>query len=231
MLTSDCYAYGEIFEEDSKQIQKETAEAEAEFHAAMASRAKILGWRSAVLVTPLADHLARAARRADLVLTNAASDHALNAARQVNVGDLVMQAGRPILVVAPAPAPFRMDRVIIGWKDTREARRATADAIPLLQAAKNVGIVEIAAEDEREAAKSRLGEVARWLARHGVRAECEVRASTRDEPTDLDAIADERRADIVVAGAYGHSRLREWALGGVTRTLLRQAARSSFVSH
>ncbi len=231
MLYADCYVDGEIFQQDGKEIEKEIAEVKAEFHAAMEGRVKVLGWRSAVLVTPLADHIASSARVADLILTSAATNDPFNAARQVVIGDLVMQAGRPVLVVAPAPARFGMDRVVIGWRDTREARRAIADALPMLKAASKVSLIEIAAKEDLEVARSCLGEVVAWLARHGVTADSDVRPSTGDDAAGLFAMVEERGADIVVAGAYGHSRLREWALGGVTRSLIHQAGRSSFISH
>lgn len=140
-----------------------------------------------------------------------------------------MQAGRPVLVVTPAP--LRLDRVLLAWKDTRETRRAAADALPLLRKAGHVCVVEMADEADLTDVRRRLADVAGWLGKHGVEAECLGTASTGDDPKRLSAIAGEQEADLVVAGAYGHSRLREWALGGVTRTPLSQAGRAMFVSH
>jgi nucleotide-binding universal stress UspA family protein len=179
----------------------------------------------------MSDHLASEARWADLVLIDAAPERPLNVARQIDAGDLIMQVGRPVLLVAPVPVPLRMDRVLVAWRDTREARRAAADALPLLKRAGRVSIVEVADEDDLGAAQSRLNDVASWLGRHGVTAEVHAKSASGDDAAGLATIADELEADIVVAGAYGHSRVREWALGGVTRTLLRQGVRSSFVSH
>jgi len=231
MLYGDGYAYGDIFEQDSKEIERETAAAEAEFRDAFAGQPRFLDWRSSVLFTSLSDHLAREASRADLILTHAETAGAFNAARQINIGDFVMQAGRPVLLVAPASVPFRMERFVIGWKNTREARRAVTDALPLLKTASHVDIVEIASADDMAAARSRLDAVAGWLGRHGVAARVHGVTSDGDDAQLFDRMAAERDADIVVAGAYGHSRVREWALGGVTRTLLEHAARSSLVSH
>lgn len=231
MLYGDGYAYGDIFEEDSKEIERETGVAEAEFRDAFGNRAGFRDWRSATLVTSLSDHLAQEASRADLVLTQAETAEPFNSARQVNIGDLVMQAGRPVLVVAPEAVPFRMERFVIGWKNTREARRAVADALPLLKAASHVDVVENAAEEDLPAARSRLDDVSGWLGRHGVAAVVHASPADGDDATWFDSMAAERDADIIVAGAYGHSRLREWALGGVTRTLLNHPARSSLVSH
>lgn len=227
----DGYTFGDLLEVDRNEIEKETRQTEAEFRAKLETRVRALDWCSAASVTSLADQLAREARRADLVLTSATSDLPFNVSRQVSNGDFVMQVGRPVLIVAPEPARLRLERVVIGWKDTRESRRATSDALPLLKKATDVSIVEIVAEEDLGAARSRLGDVAGWLARHGIVAEILTSASVHDDASHLNAIAEERRADIIVAGAYGHSRLREWALGGVTRNLLRHAQRSSFVSH
>ena len=182
-----------------------------------------------MLVTSLSEHVASEAHRADPILTGVVSAKGFNATRQTHAGDLVMQAGRPVLVVAPAP--LRLDRVLLTWKDTRETRRAAADALPLLRKASHVCVVEMADEADLADVRRRLADVASWLGKHGVAAECLGTASTGDEPKRLHAIADEQEADLIVAGAYGHSRLREWALGGVTRTLLGQASRAAFVSH
>ena len=142
-----------------------------------------------------------------------------------------MQAGRPVLLVAPATVPFRMERFVIGWKNTREARRAVTDALPLLKTASHVGVVEIAAQDNLAAARRRLDEVSGWLGRHGVAATVHASPADGDDANWFDSMAAERDAAIVVAGAYGHSRVREWVLGGVTRTLLKHPVRSSLVSH
>lgn len=223
------YVSGEFFEQDKKQIASETAQAEAEFRDAMGNQLRVLEWRSAIAILPLSDHLANEARRADLILTAAAGEGPHNATRQIPVGDLIMQAGRPVLQIAPAP--IRMDRVLVAWKDTGEARRAAADSLPLLKRAKHVHLVEIARDHDLTAARSRLDDVAGWLGRHGITAETHAEPAAGDDAAGLEKIADEWEADMVVAGAYGHSRVREWALGGVTRTLLRHATRSSFVSH
>lgn len=179
----------------------------------------------------MANDLASQASRADLVLLAAVPAGMINAARQVNAGDLIMQAGRPVLLVAPAPVRVGMDRVLVAWKDTREGRRAVADALPLLQRASRVSLVEIADQDDLDAARSRLAGVAAWLARHGVTADMHARPRTDDDAAGLTEMADELECDIIVAGAYGHSRVKEWALGGVTRTLVRHAIRPAFISH
>jgi nucleotide-binding universal stress UspA family protein len=120
---------------------------------------------------------------------------------------------------------------MVGWKDTRESRRATLDALPFLKRAAHVTVVEIAGEDNLPAARSHLRDVIAWLRCHGVEAEPIAAPSSGNDATQLIAIARDQGATITVAGAYGHSRLREWALGGVTRDLLLSPDRCSLLSH
>lgn len=230
MFYADAYSVGDIFEQDRKEIALELARAEAEFRDAMGN-ARIHEWRSSVADLSLAGHLASQASRADLVLVSAAPAGVTNAARQVDIGDLIMQAGRPVLLVAPAPVPVRMERVLVAWKNTTEARRAVASAIPLLKRANQVDLAEVTDRNDLGAARSRLGEVAAWLAGHGVKADIHARECYENDAAGVTALADELESDIVVAGAYGHSRVKEWALGGVTRTLIRHTSRPSLVSH
>src|ERR1700681_1317956 len=111
------------------------------------------------------------ARSADLVIMGVASGALADASRRVKTGDLVMQVGRPVLIVPAAADKLKLERVVIGWKDTRETRRAIFDALPLLKQAVHVAIVEIAAEEELAAARTHLDDVVNWLKRHGVAAE------------------------------------------------------------
>ncbi len=120
---------------------------------------------------------------------------------------------------------------MVGSKATREARRAISDALPLLKLAGHVTVLEIAAAAEIPAARDRLKDVADWLGRHGISVETMTAVSQGDDAAELDAIAQQKGAGLLVAGAYGHSRLREWMLGGVTRNLMLHPARCSFVSH
>jgi nucleotide-binding universal stress UspA family protein len=81
-------------------------------------------------------------------------------------------------------------------------------------------ILEIAAIDDLDAAQLRVKDVASWPERHGVMADGRVERSMRNDVDQIPVAVDERKADVIVAGAYGHSRPREWVIGGVTRDLL-----------
>lgn len=231
LVYGDSFISGDIYEQDRQELDKEMKAAEAEFRRALQMRAVTLEWRSTVMFTLLSDYLARESRSADLVITGIASGDLFDSSRSVNTGDLVMRAGRPVLVVPAAAGKVKLDRVVVGWKDTREARRAVSDALPLLKGASHVAVVEIAVEEELAAARTQIEDVAGWLNRHGIKAECLTSPSTGDDATALYAMAQDQGADVIVAGAYGHSRLREWALGGVTRDLLLRANWCSLLSH
>jgi nucleotide-binding universal stress UspA family protein len=151
--------------------------------------------------------------------------------RHVGIGDLVMQAGRPCLIVPAETENLRSEHVLVGWKDTGETRRAVSDALPLLKQARQVTIVEIAAEQDLAEAYTRVRDVASWLKRHGIEATPVAAPSIGDDAVRLSSIVREQGADLLVAGAYGHSRVREWVLGGVTRDLLLRATHCSLVSH
>ena len=232
MAYGDSYLSGDVIQADREGIENETATAEAEFRTALEPVVKKLDFRSAITFEPLSDNLARQARIADIIVTAVERrGFLLNSSRHLNVSDLLMQAGRPVLIVPANLEVFRLDRVLVGWKDTRETRRAVLDALPVLRKAGHVTVVEIADGQDLDAAHARLAEVTAWLHDHGVDAGALVELAAGDDASRLGAIAAEQRADLIVAGAYGHNRFREWALGGVTSDLLLRAGKCSLVSH
>jgi nucleotide-binding universal stress UspA family protein len=154
-----------------------------------------------------------------------------SATRSLNTADLIMRAGRPVLLVPRSAQSARLDHALIGWKDSRETRRAVSDALPLLRHARKVSAVEFAAETDLAEARRRLEDLATWLGRHGVPVQCQARLSSGDDATALYAHGQDLQSDVIVAGAYGHSRLREWVMGGVTRDLLLSNDRCALLSH
>ena len=119
---------------------------------------------------------------------------------------------------------------MIAWKDTREARRAISDALPLLQKTRDIIVAEVIEdESQRESSHARLDDVVRWLGRHGIAASERVFDFPEGE-NPVDKLWD-YGADFVVAGAYGHTRLREWVFGGFTDSFLRRSPRCVFLAH
>ena len=214
-LLTDAAAVGvATVVEDPGDIEQQQG-SEAKFRALVARAGKPIEWRSSIDFPT--DHAALQARAADLIVTGPSRGN--SPYREVNPADLIMLVGRPALVVPKGISRLAADHVIVGWKDTREARRAVADAIPLLERASEVTVATVAEESDSDAIQS-ADDVTDYLHRHKVNAKgirFEAGGSAGDK---LLALPKERRADLIVAGAYGHSRLREWIFGGVSRDLL-----------
>ncbi|MER8433311.1 universal stress protein [Mesorhizobium caraganae] len=156
--------------------------------------------------------LATHARAADLIVTGApAQGVPSDRHRMVDVGTLVLSAGRPVLLAADKVATLKSENVLVAWKDTREARRAVTDAMPFLNGAQHVLVATIEEQNLRSARES-VGDVLRFLMRHGVKARSEVLdVGQADACEAVSEVARAMGADLVVAGGYGHSRIHEWA--------------------
>ena len=212
-----------------RKFAEHAAVAEDEFRKALASVAK-LEWRTQMTLGPTYEHIAKEARSADLVIaTIDGHDSFFSPSGQAEIGDLLKALGRPVLA-APADATgLGFDQALVSWKETRQTRRAVAEALPLLKATKRVDVVEIVEASALEDSRRRLGDVGDWLARHGVEANSSVEISRGSECARLTAIAEDLRTDLVVAGAFCHGRLHEWAFGD-TRDLLSRMRRCVLAS-
>lgn len=137
---------------------------------------------------------------------------------------LVLSSGRPIILFPPNQTASRVRRSLVAWNATRESIRAVADALPLLARA-TVEVLIVDHERQRARHGQEPGaDIARHLARHGAQVEVQRRSSGgKDVGQLLLSQAAAFRADLLVMGAYGHSTLREWIFGGVTRTVLYEA--------
>lgn len=223
------YGAGAMIVANLASIEADLDQARTRFAAAAASVRGGTDWRSRM--APPAVVISAEARAADLIVLAGAGNAESHDAAGV-AGAVALSAGRPVLV-APAAAPPGLERVLIAWKDTREARRAVADALPLLKRAQSVHILEVCDPDAATDARARVADVAAHLARHGVRADADAapRPPGSGSAETLLAATAGTSADLIVAGAYGHSRLREWVLGGFTRALLAQTERAVLLSH
>jgi nucleotide-binding universal stress UspA family protein len=212
-------------------VKNRIAELESEFRAAMQNRAVEVEWRSAEDFPTR--YIVQQARACDIIVVGEAARGGLtDPFVQINPSDLVIQMGRPLLVVPEACNWLDLRSVLVAWKDTVEARRAISDALPLLLKSSEITIAEIIEDEaDRTAALSRVGDVVAWLSRHGARASAQVPEQRGDAATQLERIAADAGAGLIIAGAYGHSRLSEWILGGVTRRLGNPLNRCSLLSH
>jgi nucleotide-binding universal stress UspA family protein len=219
-------------EQGEATIRKRLKKLEEQFRQAAKSRAAFVDWRGALELP--ARFVLKESRCADIVVTGGNSPAFSDAFTLASPKDLVMQAGRPLLVVPDQCDWLDLRSVLVAWKDTTEARRAIADALPLLRLAKDVTVAEVIEEgDGRTAVQSQIGDVVAWLARHAIAATEHVGDRKREggAATALDEIAGDVGASLIVAGAYGHSRFRELILGGVTQHLVTQSARCVLLSH
>ncbi|MDE5439897.1 universal stress protein [Bradyrhizobium sp. CSA207] len=221
-----------LIDQGEASVKRRLAGLEAQFRAATRNRDGQAQWRSA-MDFPARFVLAQA-RCADVVVTGGRSPAFSDAFALASPKDLVMQAGRPLLIVPDGVTWLDLRSVLVAWKDTPEARRAVVDALPMLRKAGEVTVVEIPEGDETRAAMmARVTDVAAWLARHGITATARVPDVGRNQAAaeQLEKLAGDVGAGLIVAGAYGHSRFRELILGGVTQYLVTQTARCVLLSH
>jgi nucleotide-binding universal stress UspA family protein len=145
---------------------------------------------------------------------------------------LLFESGRPVIMVPYVQKqPLKLDRVMVCWDGGRAATRAIADSLPLLKMAKQVDIVIVAGkrEDNKEIPGADLGQ---HLARHGLKVDVKRLTSPDiDVNSTLLSYAADSNADLIVMGGYGHSRLREFVLGGVTREILSSMTVPVLMSH
>ena len=146
--------------------------------------------------------------------------------KQHHVEEAVLfESGRPCLFVPPGHrAPPSYSSVLIAWKNTREAAVAVAAALPILRLADEVRVAIVEERPGERHGEAPDEDIGRYLSRHDVRAEVRMIDGWNNVSAAVLNEATRFAADLIVLGAYGHTRLREWALGGVTRDALSQAA-------
>jgi nucleotide-binding universal stress UspA family protein len=182
-------------------------------------------------VSGAGEQFSRLARRFDLSVVGQAEPET-NAIEEVIAEAALFDSGRPVIIVPYIQkAPLKLDRVMVCWDGGKTAARAVADAMPLLKRAGGVEVVIVADEHgkEDEIAGADMGQ---HLARHGLNVE--VKRMTMGDIDVADVLlshAADIAADIIVMGGYGHSRLREFVLGGVTRSILQSMTAPVFMSH
>ena len=223
-----------MHDETIAQAQAEVTEIES------AARAELersgISWGLDALVAQSASVgglVARRARFADLVILPKPYGEGQYSDAPVVVEAAMFQGNAPVIVLAdgkpvtPTPA-----RVVVAWNESAEAMASIRRALPLLQAADEVNICIIAPERHSADSSDPGAELSRMLSRHGVSVEVTILAQTLPRVSEVIArhVAD-RNADMLVMGAYGHSRFREAILGGATRNMLEHATLPVFMAH
>lgn len=145
---------------------------------------------------------------------------------------LVLAAGRPVLVLPSAGSfPSIGKRILVAWNPSREATRAVTDAIPMLRLAEAVHVMAVNPRPDEHGSVPGA-DIGLFLARHGVRVEVKAdQGAEIDVGNELLSRAADLDVDLIVMGCYGHSRMKEWVLGGATRTILESMTAPVLMSH
>lgn len=221
-----------LFEAYEEGAEAEKAAARAAYDKALKGKAIATEWRS--IEGQVEDVLAVSARYADLVVVGQAEPDGISAAPARLPEAVALASGRPILAVPHIGVGKPIgETVMLCWNASRESARAASDALPFLQAAKTVIVlvVEPRATDTGHGQEPGA-DVAAWLARHGANVVVQ-----RDVAPDADvgnvilSRAADHDVDLIVMGIYGHSRMREMVLGGVSRTMLETMTVPVLMSH
>jgi nucleotide-binding universal stress UspA family protein len=179
--------------------------------------------------------LATSARYADLVVIGQPDPDKVDSPEERDFPDrAILAAGRPTLMIPYAGSfPTIGSHAVVAWSATRESTRAVADALPLLKRAKRVTVIVGDARPGVDGHGAMPGaDIALYLARQGVKVEVsQEQTAGIDVGSLLLSRISDIDADLLVMGAYGHSRLRELVLGGVTRTILREMTVPVLMSH
>ena len=210
-----------VSEIDERHAREVLAAAEREFRAAAShAGAALTEWRPASY-DPLAA-VQHSARYGDLLVAGQPAADGTQSISLGFAGKLLLSVGRPVLFVPYAgsfAAPGK--RILVAWNASREAARAVSDALPLLRRAAEVVVAAFDPERAGDHGQEPGADIGLYLARHGVKV-----TVTRESGAGIDvgnlilSRAFDFDSDLIVMGAYGHSRVRELMLGGATRTLL-----------
>jgi nucleotide-binding universal stress UspA family protein len=221
---------------DYSDADTQAAEKAERLETAFRERLRLSGvqgdWRAGGKVS---ETVVRQVRYADLIiLSQADPNHPPPAPGRHLVEDILLTSGRPTLVI-PYVSSFETigTRILVAWNNSREAARAVHDALPLLAKAASVTIMAVSPGRREPAAdEANTGDLIDHLARHGISAKAErTVAAGKSIPDVLLSYAADLNADLLVAGGYGHSRLRERILGGITQTLLQHLTVPVLMSH
>jgi len=218
-----------------KAFREEADRVHKAFEEASRGRSIVPEWR---LVVPgeksVADCVIEHGRCADLMIASQ-RDQDFDFSAVLDVPErLVVESGRPVLIIPKVGRyPTLGSRVTVAWNTRREATRAVFDALPLLQAAERVRIVWVNPQNEPQVSGDLPGaEISATLARHGVKCEAATAVSGEIGVGDvlLSGLTDDA-SDLLVMGAWGHSRMRELVFGGATRHILEHMTTPVLMSH
>ena len=177
------------------------------------------------------EQFGRIARRFDLSIVGQAEPES-SAVEEIIAESALFESGRPVIIVPYIQkAPLKLDRVMVCWDGSRAVARAIGDAMPLLQRAGSVEVVAVTNERGKQEQIEGV-DIGAHLARHGLNVEVKrMPLGDIDVADMLLSHAADADIDFIVMGGYGHSRLRQFVLGGVTRSILQSMTVPVFMSH
>ena len=221
---------GLVWAKEQQIAEQEVRRAEGRFRSIGSVRFAELTWRGGL--NDPAQFVACQARTTDLIVLGPESSWPCPC-NVANPGDVVMAAGRPVLVTPPnSSLKSMLAHVLIAWKDCRESRRALTDALPLLGRAAKITVIGIAEAGNETANRDLVADVSDFIRMHGNDATALPTSSNGQATAEqLLAYAKANEVGLIVLGGYGHARTREWIFGGVTRSLLRTSQVCCFFSH
>lgn len=223
-----------VYQETLERAQTEAEEVEALVRKRLA--AEDVRWsvdRAVAQLGAMGGLIAQRARFADLVVLPRPYGPGRGPAEEAVIESSLFEGQAAVLVLPDGMAePPAFDRIVVAWNQSPEALSAVRRALPMLQRAGAVDITVIDPPAHGPERSDPGGLLSQWLSRHGVRAEVSVLARTLPRVSDvLMRHVRDRDADLLVMGAYGHSRFREAILGGATRDLLETTPVAVFMAH
>jgi nucleotide-binding universal stress UspA family protein len=227
------YVVPEVFDGLTRYFEEQLKDAKGKFDAAV-QRSKLTGqWLEVKALTPvMSETVSEIGRIADLIIVSEANRDGKNGVELDFVENLILGTGRPLLILPRSSgADLNTDRIVCAYDGSKEAARALHDAIPLLQRSKDVRLFWV--DPDSDPARPPPGsDMAESLRRHGIEATAESLPSGGINPAEV-VVAKGRElgAGMVVMGAYGHSRIREFVLGGATRHALANITIPLLMSH
>jgi nucleotide-binding universal stress UspA family protein len=182
----------------------------------------------------ISDEIISHGKSADIIIASATDPAEVSGVELDCIERVLIGAGRPLLVLPRSNEHvLNLDRIVVGWNGGREAARSVFDALPLLQAAKSVDVVCVDSKNEERVTPEQPGRrIVATLSRHKVKAQAMAMESGGESAGKaLLKRATEVDAGLLIMGAYGHSRLREFVFGGATRHVLDDMTRPVLMSH
>ena len=222
----------EIIESQRSESNKKARTAVSRFEQAV-KRTGVSGETRTIAasISGAADEIGRIGRRFDLIIVGQPERQKSLPDEVIDEG-VLFDSGRPVIFVPDIQkGGMTLDRIMVCWDGSRAAARAVADAMPFLKKAKQVEVVIIAdkAGKKDEVPGADLGQ---HLARHGLKVDVKrITSPDIDVPSTILSYAADSSADMIVMGGYGHSRLREFVLGGATRGMLEAMTVPVLMSH